>query len=94
MNCLCTAELKPFASIMLRFSHSIRRGTNGKFPSVSINDHRASVEVHQPFIASNEIFHQVGTVEEDEEVTWSEAKKVDGGRFPKVTCNQQREHSC
>ena len=71
---------------MLRLSGSARRHPHGKFPSVTINDDRIVVEVHQPFITSSVIYAQVGTVNGDE-VDFAEERRVDLGRFPKVAVN-------
>ena len=76
----------------LKFSGSFQRQSNGKFPSVSINDNcnkPCIVEVHQPSMVSNEIHYQVGTIDRKhkDEVVWYEERQLDHGRFPKVAIN-------
>ena len=76
---------------MLRLSGSILHPHNphGKFPSVSINNNGAIVEVYQPNILSSEICYNVGQLN-GEEINISEQSLFLGnGRYPKVAINNE-----
>ena len=76
------AEAITFSGSNLRSSH------HGKFPAVAINDDGIVVELHQPYIASSNLYYQVGSLNRDKmKVDWCELTYLDFGRYSKVAIN-------
>ena len=76
---------------MLKLSRSISRQSQGKFPSVSINNDGTIVEVYQPHIVSNEIYYKVGELNGEEIKMSEDARRLDinYGIYPKVAINNE-----
>ena len=71
---------------MLTLSGSIQRKPCGKFPSVSVNDHKVIVEAYQPSIISRDIYYKVGTLKGQKMDMSEDDYFLDKGRYPKSGC--------